>query len=228
MKKYFYSITFLFLTLNSFAQKKTFPTEEVKAIKVLGNFDVVLTSGNETSLAIKKGEIVSEKITYIIADSILYIGTAKVHKRQRGKLSISSPCFKNFSFQGKGSLVCKNINTSDTSSWVLKGHVKATLDFESKHTSIHMTQSTFCSLSGKANRLSIKTNGSSVFKGYNFNADTSSLNITGNSICELNASKQINGEIRAAGKAWFKGNPKIKVKTFDQALIGNQTQRPKE
>ena len=62
----------------------------------------------------------------------------------------------------------------------------------------------------------------------NFNRNTSTLNIAGNSICELNTTKQINGEIRAAGKVWFKGTPKIKVKTFDQALIGNQSQRPKE
>jgi hypothetical protein len=225
MKKLFLSLITL-LNLTAIAQENVITDANVQkrtingsftGIKVSDGVDLILTQGNEESVAVSASEEkYMEKFKTEVVDGFLkiYYDNKNINwasnEKRKLKAYVSFKTLEKLYASGgadvnvKGNLNVNNLDISFTSGAAFKGTITAT------ELTVEQNSGSTIEIMGKANKIKVEVGSGAIFKGYDFSVDYCDAKATSGGGVRITINKELNAKANSGGGIKYKGEALIK------------------
>jgi hypothetical protein len=225
MKKLFLSFITL-LSLTAIAQENIITDANVQkrtlnggftGIKVSDGVDLILTQGNEESVAVSASEEkYMEKFKTEVVDGILkiYYDNKNINwasnEKRKLKAYVSFKALEKLYASGgadvnvKGNINVKNLDISFTSGAAFKGTITAS------ELTVEQNSGSSIEMMGKANKIKVEVGSGAIFKGYDFSVDYCNAKATSGGGVRITINKELNAKANSGGGIKYKGEALIK------------------
>lgn len=237
MKK-FASTLFLFLVMIlSVTAQKTIndpnaelrPVKSFRALHLSGSFDVILTQGNEETVAVSASD--RKMVSYItteVVNGVLKIGLKGEKnswlKNRKLKAYISVKDLNELKASGasdikiEGTLSVAQLKLSFSGASDLSGKVMVNDKLD-----VNLSGASDLSVEGSAGEMDIDVSGASNVKAYGFTVRSCNIKASGACNVRINVEKELSANLSGASNVYYKGSALIKdIKTSGASRISRQ------
>lgn len=220
MKKILFSAAFLCVTFLAIGQRQiNDPNARVRSvssfdgIEVTSGIQVILTQGNETSVAVSADESeFRDKIKTEVIDNTLklyfdadFLEKLKGNKNLRAyvsvpelnRITVSAGASVHFDNELKSSGLLVKANSG--------GAVKGSLDID-QELNVQQSSGAVVTLNGSASRLVVKGSSGSIFRGYDLAVNSCDASTNSGASIQVTVEKELTAHATSGGFIHYKGN----------------------
>jgi hypothetical protein len=184
---------------------------DFNAIDASGAFNIVLNEGNENKIKIDGDENIIKHIYTEVKDSTLKIFTDNSVKNYK-KLNIFITYQKLASIESDGACMITGNSEIKTEHFSIKlsGATDLTLKLSVAYLNAVLSGTGSVNITGNADKQNVELSGTSSFNALNLVTNTTTIDLSGVGSAEINALKEINGDLSGVGSIHYKGEPPVK------------------
>ncbi len=226
MKKLFLSL-FTLITVVAFAQEKTVVTDanaekrtlngSFTAITISDGIDLILTQGNEESVAVSASEQkYMERFKTVVENGTLkiYFDNSAVNwalnEKRKLKAYVSFKTLDKLNASGganvklQGTATLEDLQMKFTSGTVFEGNITA------KDLTVEQSSGSSINISGNASKINVEVSSGSFFKGYDLAVDFCDAKAISGGGVRITINKELSAKANSGGGVRYKGDAVIK------------------
>jgi len=182
-------------------------------VRVGGAMNIHIKQDASQSVKIEADQNLMEYIDVYTDGSTLVIRTKQGYNLNPTKevvAYISAPLFKDIDVSGSGDIIGDNlISSNEPLSMHVSGSGNIQMEVNVPKASTEVSGSGDVKLKGKATEFSVDMSGSGKVMCFDLVTDNTTLDMSGSSDAEVNASKKLDIDVSGSGSIHYKGSPSI-------------------
>lgn len=222
----------LFFSTMSYAQThKELDLPDFHSISLNSAYNVTLRQSNKQEVAVTVEEDIWGISKLHVEDGVLHIdieqndtGSKKsvwqkmdnIKIMPTMKVAISMVSIKKLIVNGSGTIIAENSVNASNMSLEMNGTGKIIMDLKGQNTNVDMYSGGEIELSGFCTTLKANVAGSGTLKAFNLEAKHANAKVRGESLCQINVSETLDGNVLGNGELAHKGE----TKNVKQSVMG--------
>lgn len=204
--------------------------KEVRTVKSFNSieagsaFKIIVTKGDVQELIIETDDNLMEKITTIVKNGELNLGTkGMINNSTKMKVIITIPELKVIELSGACDLISESRFENDNMEIELSGASEADLRVKCKNIDMDVSGASKLKITGFTANQKIEASGASKISAYELESNSAIINCSGASTIKVYTKESLNGDASGASNIYYKGNPlKVIVDTSGAASISKR------
>lgn len=207
--------------------ERTLEISDFSGIGIAGSFDVVVSQGDQQEVVVKGHQNIVDLLETHVSSNFWEI---KFKDRECIKdyeltIYITVPNLDAVKLSGSGNVDINSFVEQNTLDLTISGsgNITSNQSIEGlSRTNIEITGSGNVSLKGVSDKLDVTITGSGKFKGYDFESQDCTIEISGSGDCEVNASKSLDVKTTGSGSVYYYGIPAVSVQITGSGTVNQR------
>ena len=176
-----------------------------------GNIDVYAKQDSTPGISVVADENLQEYIDIDINGGVMHIHPREGYKltsRERLKVYVSSPAYREFESSGAGDIFSEGqIHSTEMLSFDLSGNTDIKMNVDAPKVTAELSGAGNINLQGQTKDFDVSVSGSADIKCFDLRAENVKVHISGAGDAEVFASVKLDAHVSGAGDIRYKGNP---------------------
>jgi hypothetical protein len=225
MKRVLLIISFICVVNGLFAQvtKKTLELPEFKSIYVNSNYSVYVKQTNKQEVIVEALTEIYELTDIHVEDGILMVNVERKPENNNKsiwakiddikvsptmKITVSMKNINELQVNGGGKIISENSLATNNVSLSISGNGSMDVDLKGDAIKAEVSGSGKMTIRGYGSTIDALVSGAGSISGYNCALETAKVKVSGNGICELNVTNNLEARVLGNGYIKHKGNTK--------------------
>ena len=237
MKRLFLIMSITCFANGLFAQvtKKTLELPEFKSIYVNSSYTVYVKQTNKQEVIVEALTEIYELTDIKVENGILMVNVERKPENNNKsiwakiddikvsptmKITVSMKNINELQVNGGGKIIAENSLATNYVNLSLSGNGSMDLDLKGDVIKAEVSGSGKMTLRGYANSVDALVSGSGSISGYSCALETAKAKVSGNGICELNVTNNLEAQVLGSGSIKHKGNTKnVQKKVYGSGAV---------
>ncbi len=184
---------------------------DFNSIDASGAFNIVLTQGNENLIKVEADEnIIKHIITEVKGNTLKLYTDVSINNPKKLNINITYKNLVSIDSDGACTITGNSEIQADKFSINISGATDLKLKLSVVALNTILSGAGSINISGYADKQNIDLSGASSYDASEFITNTTEIDLSGAGSAEINATKEITGEISGVGSIYYKGEPPVK------------------